>query len=128
VSKGSNIAAELVDADDTPQQPTVTHEYRLPLTTLEHVRAEMARVYRATRFSGLKNGNALVWQLSQLKMVLEAIEARDQVNRIAALEAALDLLARNGFQRPQLNGQAQRLAVSSPAPVRDAPSVGASDE
>jgi hypothetical protein len=68
-------------------------QYPLRLANLEHVRAEMRRVYADARQGRISSQEAarLVWMLSQLKAVVEAIRDGGYADRLLALEERLRL-------------------------------------
>ena len=57
---------------------------RLPLDSLEHVRAEMARVYRAMRFGDVQtqDGSRLVFALTAIGKILEVEQLEKRVEQL----------------------------------------------
>ncbi len=86
----AEVASELVGGEKEPRF--------VRLTTLEHIRAEMARCYRAGKSGKVKpeDMNKLIWGLSQIKIVIEAIRDTGFEEKLLEIEARLGLVAAQG--------------------------------
>ena len=107
------IAAELVDGLEPPRHPPVG------LNTLEGIRVEMSRIYRDGKEGRRRTEDAsrLTWMLSQVKLVVEAIDEVEQEDRIRAIENRLglaDLIALSSRTKP---------APAAPLPAESLPDV-----
>lgn len=101
----AEVADEIVGGETTPRF--------IRLTTLEHCRAEMARCYRAGKGGQLRleDMNKLIWSLSQIKVVIEAIRDTGFEQKLLEIEARLGL--------SQSSNVRQLTVVPVAAPVAD---------
>lgn len=86
----SDAAAELVDVEEVdPDVRTGAAGYKIRLNTVDDIRVEMARVYRAMRRKDMPmaDGTKLVFVLSQLAQVARVVSVEQ---RLDAMQAALE--------------------------------------
>lgn len=83
--KRSNETSAMVDGQPASVLPTPSRDRRLPLKTAQHVRSELARVYRAMKAGEMDPalGTKLTYVLSILGRM---IEVGDLEQRLEALE------------------------------------------
>ena len=120
----AEVADEIVDVDgDTIDTRPAKGKrgYPIRLLTLENVRAEMARVYRACRAGQMetKTGSSLNYQLSQLKIVIEAIADNEHAERILEIETRLGLAKALGGGNVRQLKPAAAPAAATPDADRD---------
>lgn len=109
------VASEVVDIDGAPvsgETGRSKSDYPIRLRTLENIHSEMNRVYRDARGGRMRTEecNKLVWALTQIKVVIEAINNTEQAERILEIEARLGLAK-------ALGGNVRQLSAVPPAPA-----------
>ena len=105
------VASEVVDGDGETVRPPKS-DYPIRLRTLENIHSEMNRVYRDARAGRMRSEecNKLVWALTQIKVVIEAIANTEHAARILEIEARLGLAK-------ALGGNVRQLSAVPPAAV-----------